>query len=142
MDLKGLINIAGKPGLFKVVSQNQKIIIVESLIDKKRIPIHSHNQANLLEEIGIYTYEDVLSLSEVFKKIANKEKCQKSISHKSSSNELISYFRNILSNYDEEKVYISDIKKVINWYNILQSVGMIFLEKEVKEVKKSKKVKK
>ena len=142
MDLKGLINIAGKPGLFKVVSQNQKIIIVESLIDKKRIPIHSHNQANLLEEIGIYTYEDVLSLSEVFKKIANKENCQKSISHKSPSNELISYFRNILSNYDEEKVYISDIKKVINWYNILQSVGMIFLEKEVKEVKKSKKVKK
>ena len=140
MDLKGLINIAGKPGLFKVVSQNQKIIIVESLIDKKRIPIHSHNQANLLEEIGIYTYEDVLSLSEVFKKIANKEKCQKSISHKSSSNELISYFRNILSNYDEEKVYISDIKKVINWYNILQSVGMIFLEKEVN--KKNKKIKK
>ena len=141
MDLKGLINIAGKPGLFKVVSQNQKIIIVESLIDKKRIPIHSHNQANLLEEIGIYTYEDVLSLSEVFKKIAKKEKCQKSISHKSSSNELISYFRNILSNYDEEKVYISDIKKVINWYNILQSVGMIFLEKEVKKIK-SKKIKK
>tara|TARA_B100000674_G_scaffold485912_1_gene493491 strand:+ start:747 stop:1172 length:426 start_codon:yes stop_codon:yes gene_type:complete len=141
MDLKGLINIAGKPGLFKVVSQNQKIIIVESLIDKKRIPIHSHNQANLLEEIGIYTYEDVLSLSEVFKKIAKKEKCQKSISHKSSSNELISYFRNILSNYDEEKVYISDIKKVINWYNILQSVGMIFLEKKVKKIK-SKKVKK
>tara|TARA_B100000401_G_C52801606_1_gene718865 strand:+ start:1820 stop:2242 length:423 start_codon:yes stop_codon:yes gene_type:complete len=140
MDLKGLINITGKPGLFKVVSQNQKIIIVESLIDKKRIPIHSHNQANLLEEIGIYTYEDVLSLSEVFKKIANKEKCQKSISHKSSSNELISYFRNILSNYDEEKVYISDIKKVINWYNILQSVGMIFLEKEVN--KKNKKIKK
>ncbi len=141
MDLKGLINIAGKPGLFKVVSQNQKIIIVESLIDKKRIPIHSHNQANLLEEIGIYTYEDVLSLSEVFKKIAKKEKCQKSISHKSSSNELISYFRNILSNYDEEKVYISDIKKVINWYNILQSVGMIFLEKKVKKIK-SKKLKK
>ena len=141
MDLKGLINITGKPGLFKVVSQNQKIIIVESLIDKKRIPIHSHNQANLLEEIGIYTYEDVLSLSEVFKKIAKKEKCQKSISHKSSSNELISYFRNILSNYDEEKVYISDIKKVINWYNILQSVGMIFLEKKVKKIK-SKKVKK
>ena len=141
MDLKGLINIAGKPGLFKVVSQNQKIIIVESLIDKKRIPIHSHNQANLLEEIGIYTYEDVLSLSEVFKKIAKKEKCQKSISHKSSSNELISYFRNILSNYDEEKVYISDIKKVINWYNILQSVGMIFLEKKVNKIK-SKKVKK
>ena len=140
MDLKGLINITGKPGLFKVVSQNQKIIIVESLIDKKRIPIHSHNQANLLEEIGIYTYEDVLSLSEVFKKIANKEKCQKSISHKSSSNELISYFRNILSNYDEEKVYISDIKKVINWYNILQSVGMIFSEKEVN--KKNKKIKK
>ena len=140
MDLKGLINIAGKPGLYKVVSQNKKIIIVESLIDKKRIPIHSHNQANLLEEIGIYTYEDVLSLSEVFKKIANKEKCQKSISHKSSSNELISYFRNILSNYDEEKVYISDIKKVINWYNILQSVGMIFLEKEVN--KKNKKIKK
>ena len=142
MDLKGLINITGKPGLFKVVSQNKKIIIVESLIDKKRIPIHSNNQANLLEEIGIYTYEDVLSLSEVFKKIADKEKCQKSISHKLSSNELISYFRNILSNYDEEKVYVSDIKKVINWYNILQSVGMIFLEKEVQKVKKVKKVKK
>jgi hypothetical protein len=136
MNLKGLINIAGKTGIFKIISQSKKIIIIESLIDKKRIPLHSHNHANMLEEIGIYTYDDVQSLSDVFQKIAIKENCQKSITHKSTTNELTNYFRNIIPDYDEERVYISDIKKVINWYNLLQSKGMIKIKKEKKDEKK------
>ena len=66
MNVEGIINVAGKPGLYKVISKSNNTVIIESLIEKKRSPIYSHNQANLLEEIGIYTYEDTTSLSVIF----------------------------------------------------------------------------
>ena len=121
MNLEGLINISGKNGLFKVISNSKNMIIVESLVDKKRIPVHTGNQANMLEEIGIYTYNDTKPLSSVFEDIAKKENYNQTISHKLSKNELTEYFRKIVPDFDEEKVYISDIKKVIQWYNLLQS---------------------
>ena len=137
MNLEGILNVAGKSGLYKVISQAKNSVIVESLIDGKRGPIHSNYQANMLEEIGIYTYEDTKPLSEIFNDIAKKENGKKTISHKSTENDLINYFRAILSNYDEERVYISDIKKVFQWYNSMQSAGLIELPKV--EKKKSKK---
>ena len=88
MNLEGLINISGKNGLFKVISNSKNMIIVESLVDKKRIPVHSGNQANMLEEIGIYTYNDTKPLSSVFEDIAKKENYNQTISHKLSKNEL------------------------------------------------------
>ena len=136
MNLEGIINVAGKPGLYKVVSQGNNTVIVESLTDKKRAPLYSHNQANTLEEIGIYTYNDTKPLSEIFDDIAKKENCKQAISHKSSTIELNTYFREILTDYDEERVYISDIKKVIQWYNALQKAGLIELPKEKKKVAK------
>ena len=136
MNLEGIINVAGKPGLYKVVSQGNNTVIVESLTDKKRAPLYSHNQANTLEEIGIYTYDDTKPLSEIFDDIAKKENCKQAISHKSSTNELNTYFREMLTDYDEERVYISDIKKVIQWYNALQKAGLIELPKEKKNVTK------
>ena len=84
----------------------------------------------MLEEIGIYTYDDTKPLSEVFDEIAKKENTQPTISHKSSKEELINYFRTILPEYDEERVYISDIKKVVQWYNTMQNVGLIELPVE------------
>ena len=90
MNLEGLINISGKNGLFKVISNSKNMIIVESLVDKKRIPVHSGNQANMLEEIGIYTYNDTKPLSSVFEDIAKKENYNQTISHKLSKNELTS----------------------------------------------------
>ena len=136
MNLEGIINVAGKPGLYKVVSQAKNTVIVESLTDKKRSPLYSNNQANTLEEIGIYTYDDTKPLSEIFDNIAKKEDFKQAISHKSSTNELNTYFREILTDYDEERVYISDIKKVIQWYNALQKSGLIELPKEKKKVAK------
>ena len=113
MNLKGIINISGKAGLFKIISKNKNTIIVESITDGKKSPLHAHNNANLLEEIGIYTYNDTKSLSDIINDIAKKEKGKQSLNHKSSNEQLITYFRDIVSEYDEERVYISDIKKVI-----------------------------
>tara|TARA_B100000427_G_C15381385_1_gene539063 strand:+ start:326 stop:736 length:411 start_codon:yes stop_codon:yes gene_type:complete len=130
MNLDGILNIAGKPGLFKIISQSQGRVVVESLIDGKRRAIHSNSQANMLQEIGIYTYNDTKPLSEIFDSIAQKENGKESISHKSSAEDLTKYFRQILNDYDEERVYISDIKKVIQWYNCIQNTGLIELPKQ------------
>ena len=141
MNLEGIINVAGKPGLYKVVSKGNKTVIVESFIDGKRSPLYSDNQANMLEEIGIYTYDDTKPLSEIFDDIAKKENGEQSINHKSSTKQLTIYFREILKDYDEERVYISDIKKVIQWYNAMQKKGLIELPKLEKEKNKSSKKK-
>lgn len=135
MELEGIINVSGKPGLFKIISRSTNNVIIESLSDKKRSVIYSHNQANLLNEIGIYTYNDTIPLSDIFLKIAEKTKYGPSINHKAEKSDLINYFRDILPEYDEDRVYLSDIKKVIHWYNIMQSVDLIKIPKKKKEKK-------
>ena len=137
MKLEGIINVSGKPGLFKIISRSNNTVIIESLTDQKRTAIYSHNQANLLDEIGIYTYNDTVPISDIFTEIAKKTSCGPSINHKSSKDELMNYFRDILPEYDEDRVYISDIKKVIQWYNIMQSVNLI--KSSNKETKKKTK---
>lgn len=139
MNLEGIIYVSGKPGLFKVVSNTKNTIIIESLTDKKRRPIHSHNQANMLQEIGIYTYNDTKPISDIFDKIAEKENGEKTISHKSSEDKLTNYFREILNDYDEKKVYLSDIKKVFQWYNTIQNAGLIIVPKKNTKNKKNSK---
>ena len=125
MNLEGILNISGKPGLFKVVATAKNTIIVESLTDGKRSPISSHSKANMLEEISLYTYTETKPLTEIFDNIAKKENGKKAISHKCQENDLTNYFREILPEYDEERVYLSDIKKVIHWYNSLHSFNLI-----------------
>lgn len=132
MKLEGILNVSGKPGLFKVVSNSKKTVIVESLTDRKREPLHAQSHANMLEEIGIYTYNDTKPLAEIFDDIAKKENGKKTISHKAPASDLTNYFREILADYDEERVYISDIKKVLQWYNAMQSAGLIELQKKEK----------
>ena len=143
MNLEGILNVSGKAGLFKIISQSKQIVIIESLTDGKRSPLQANSQANMLEEISIYTYDDTKPLKEILNNIAKKENGKQAISHKSPKNELISYFRDILDNYDEERVYISDIKKVIQWYNIMQRANLIKVPqkeknptKEITEIKK------
>ena len=138
MNLEGILNVAGKPGLFKVVSKGKNTIIVESLTNGRRSPVHSHSQANMLEEIGIYTYDDTKPLADIFDDIAKKENGKPTISHKSTENDLRNYFREIVPNYDEERVYISDIKKVVQWYNSIESAGLITLPKKKLTKKKTK----
>ena len=138
MNLEGIIAITGKTGLFKVISQRNNAVIVENLADKKRIPITARHQANTLNEIGIYTFEDTKPLSEIFDIIAKKENAKQGISHKVSKEKLTTYFTEIVPDYDTERVYISDIKKVIQWYNTLQTADLIELPQAEKKTTRKK----
>lgn len=120
MNLSGIIAVSGKPGLFKVVAQGNQSIIVESLLDKKRLAVHASNKISALEDISIYTYEEDVPLSKVYSSIFDKENGGQCVSHKASETELRSYLSLVLPDYDKERVYLSDIKKMFNWYNLLQ----------------------
>ena len=136
MNLEGILSIEGKPGLFKMVSQAKNTIIVEGIVDKKRMPLYASHQVSALEDIGIYTYSDTTPLSEIFDSIAKKEKGQPCLSHKSSKDELFAWMREVLPEFDEDQVYQSDIKKLAQWYNILQENGLIEVPKAVKKTTK------
>ena len=113
MNLEGILYISGKQGLFKIVSTSKNKIIIESLHDKKRTAISSNQQANMLEEIGIYTYTETVSLSTIFEKIAIRENANKTISHKSKDDEISSYFRQILNEYDVNP-YVVEMVDLVN----------------------------
>jgi hypothetical protein len=130
MEFSKIISVSGKPGLFQVVSQSKNAIIVESLIDKKRLAINSTQNVSLLENIAIYTYEEDMPLLNVFKAISEKTEGAKAISHKESGKKLTSFFAEVLPNYDDERVYTSNIKKVIQWFNLLIDVGFDFSKVE------------
>ena len=100
------------------------------MTDKKRFPIASTNNVSLLENIAIYTYEEEVPLLVIFKSMYEKAEGKETISHKESGNKLASYFSEVLPDYDEERVYTSNIKKVIQWYNILVKAGMDFSKVE------------
>lgn len=117
--LKGLLAISGQRGLFKLVSQAKNSIIVESLIDGKRMPAYATSRISALEDISIYTEDEDVKLFDVFKAIFEKENGGQSINPKSSGNDLKNYFEEVLPLYDRERVYVSDIKKVLTWYNLL-----------------------
>lgn len=125
MKLTGIISISGKPGLSKIISQTRTGLIVESLLDGKRSPVHGAERVSSLEDISIYTYEEDVLLTEVFKKMYEAAKGKEVLSHKSSAAELSTYLKTILPDYDEERVYSSDIKKLVQWYNLLQKKGLL-----------------
>ncbi len=133
MKLSGIISISGMSGLYKVIAQTKSGIIVESLIDKKRTPAHSSNRISALEDISIFTTGEDIGLKEVLKKINDKEKGQKaSVDPKAAEKDLRSYFESVLPEYDKDRVYTSDIKKVIQWYNLLQENDLL-KEEETEE---------
>ena len=125
MALKDIMAISGQSGLFKFVSQGRNGIIVESLVDGKRTHVSASAKVSALSDISIFTNEGEESLSKVLESIKQKESGAQAISHKSSNDELRKYFAQVLPNFDEERVYVSDIKKVLNWYNQLQSINML-----------------
>lgn len=126
MGLTKTIAIAGKPGLFNIVSQSKGGFIVESLIDKKKFPITNTHNVSVLNDIAIYTYEEEKPLRELFLTLFEKEAGKTAISHKESNNKLIAYFSEVLPDFDQERVYPSNIKKVLQWYNILVSAEFDF----------------
>ncbi|MCH4551017.1 DUF5606 family protein [Aestuariibaculum lutulentum] len=126
MSLDKVLSIAGKPGLYNLVAQTRAGFVAESLVDNKRISVGIQQNVSVLSEIAIYTLEEEVPLRQVFENIKAKENGgQTSVSPKDSKDKLEEYFFEVLPNYDEDRVYASDIKKVIQWYNLLQKHGLL-----------------
>ncbi|MGB3607710.1 MAG: DUF5606 domain-containing protein [Psychroserpens sp.] len=126
MGLDKVLSISGKPGLYKIVTQTRSGFVAQSLIDNKKVSVGMHNNISVLSEIAVYTLTEELPLKVVLKKIKDKENGeQTSISHKDSKDVLEEYFFEVLPDYDEDRVYASDIKKIVQWYNLLQKHDML-----------------
>lgn len=125
MNLDKILAISGKPGLYVLKVQTRTGFVAESLTDGKKITVNLKSNVSLLSEISIYTYEGEKPLTEVMQRIAVKENKGQAISHKEDNATLTAYFKEILPEYDEERVYPSDIKKVLNWYNTLQAKDLV-----------------
>jgi len=128
MNLTGIIAISGKPGLFKVVAQGKNNLIVESLEDKKRVPAYSTDRISALEDISVYTYDEDAALTSVLETIYKKQNGGEAPSHKEDKTTLENYLLEILPNYDQERVYFSDVKKIFQWYNLLHKSGNLNIE--------------
>lgn len=139
MSLDKILSIATKPGLYQMLTQTRAGFVAVSLLDGKKMTVNLKSNVSVLSEITIYTLQEEMPLMEVFKKISAKENGQKTaISHKADKIDLEAYFFEVLPNYDEDRVYASDIKKVIQWYNILQANDLLdFSESSDKEAKDS-----
>lgn len=125
MDLSKILAISGKPGLFRNIAQTKTGVVVESLIDGKRFPAFSHERISSLAEISIFTTGEDVSLKTVLKKIFEKYQGQKVLDHKASGPQLRDFMDEILPDYDKERVYSSDIKKLVMWYNLLVEKGLL-----------------
>ena len=135
MDISRILTISGKPGLYKVVGQTNNGVIVESLIDGKRTPTYSNDQVSALEEISIYGKVDDVPLKNIFQKMYDVEAGKAtSVSTKEKGGDLRDYFSDLVPEFDGERVYNSDIKKVMSWYNTLLAKGFIEAEPEANEV--------
>lgn len=136
MSLEKVIAISGKPGLFEIISRTKSGLIVQSMSDGKRFPVNSVHNVSTLSDIAIYTYEEEVPLPEVFTNIHLKEEGKSSIDPKSDKQTLLQYFGEVLPGFDEERVYPSNIKKVVTWYNTLVDSGFDFdslTEKKVED---------
>ena len=150
MTLDKILAIAGKPGLFELKIQTRTGFVAVSLIDGKKMTVGLKSNVSLLSEISVYTYSEEKPLTEIMRTIAIKEDNGPAISHKEDNSKLVAYFLEVLPDYDQERVYPSDIKKIVNWYNMLQAKGLVtkeepkienaeeVLNKVVKQVKPEK----
>jgi len=139
MNVDGIISVTGKPGLYKVIGQNKSGVIVAGLMDGKKVAMPSTSKMSALQDIAIYTYTEEIPLVDVLDKIRVKEDGKPSIGHKSSAAVLTAYFKDIVEDYDEDRVYPSDIKKVVSWYNTLQKAGLAVEDiEETEEISKEK----
>lgn len=135
MSLNKILSIAGKPGLFKLLNQTRSGFVAESLLDGKKVTVSFKNNVSVLSEIAIYTLEEEVPLRDVFDKIKEKENGGKTtVSHKDDKIKLEEYLFEVLPNYDEDRVYASDIKKIIQWYNLLHDHGITEYANEEEQV--------
>ncbi|WHF52848.1 DUF5606 domain-containing protein [Chryseobacterium gotjawalense] len=132
MKLEKIISISGKPGLYKLISQLKNGFIIEDVLTKKKVSISNSSQVSLLDNIAMFTKDNEIPLFEVFENLAKNEDYKETISHKSSEEDLRALMSTSLPNYDKERVYVSDIKKLAQWYNILHKAGYITPDSFVK----------
>ena len=128
MELKDLMAISGYPGLYRFISQGRNAVIVESLEDKKRMSAYSTSRIITLEEIAVFTESEELPLAEVLKRMYRHSDGKEAVSHKSQPDEIRRYFETVLPEYDRDRVYVSDMKKIIQWYNLLLKHGLLKFE--------------
>ena len=128
MTVEKILSISGKPGLYALKVQTRTGFVAESLLDGKKITVGIKSNVSLLSEISLYTYTEEKPLADVLRAIAVKENEGPALSHKEDNDKLTAYFETIVPDYDKERVYASDIKKVLNWYNILQAKGLVSKE--------------
>ena len=134
MDLSKIISISGMGGLFKVVAQGKAGLIVESLADKKRMPVHASSKVSVLDNISMYLSSgENIPVAEVLKKIYDKQAGAAGPDSKSADADLIKFFGEVLPDYDKEKVHTSDIRKAITWYNLLQTTDLFTKQPEEKK---------
>ncbi|MBO7302411.1 MAG: DUF5606 domain-containing protein [Bacteroidaceae bacterium] len=122
-----ILTISGKPGLYRLLSSGRNMIIVE-MVDaaKKRIPVHNTDKVVMLDDIAIYTDTEEVPLREVFAKIYEKENAVLPFDLKvATPEELVAYFEEIMPDYDRERVYLTHIKKLYSWYNILVANNIV-----------------
>lgn len=133
--LKTVLSIAGKPGLYKLVSRGKNMLIVESLGDKKRFPAYGNEKIISLGDISMYTEDDDVPLSQVFAAMKKKEggKAVTLDLKKASADDLFAYLAEVLPDFDRDRVHASDVKKLISWYNLIVASGMTDFEEEPAE---------
>ena len=130
MNLKDILSITGKPGLYKTVAQAKNGVIVESISDGKRFQVFANDKISSLEEISIFTDGDDLPLKVVLKRIHDKENGAAASDPKSDDKAMREYFAGIVPEYDKERVYVSHIRKILVWYNLLNGYEAFVWEDE------------
>lgn len=140
MDFTKIIVVSGKSGAFKVIAQSRGGVIAESLIDGKKLPISASNRITTIEDIVVFTETEEVKLKDVLKKIKEITNGEQAIDHKSPDNKIVGFFESVLPDYDKERVYLSDMRKMIYWYNLLQKNELLHFEDETveEEIKEDK----
>lgn len=133
MNLKSIISVTGKPGLYKIVSQTKNGFVVESLVDNKKVPVYASDKVSALEDISIYTTTEDMPLIEVYAKLYESTKGAEAIDHNAKPEELRAFLAKVVP-FDQERVYNSDLKKLFLWFNIL--VKSDFIKNQEAEAKK------
>ena len=130
MDLNKILSIAGKPGLYKLVAQSKNGLIIESLIDGKRMNAFMNEKISSLEEISLFSHSEDVALKDVLRNMFNLTNGQKAIDNKADDAKIKELFGQVVPDYDQERVYVSHMRKVIGWYNLLLEKEMLDFTKE------------
>jgi hypothetical protein len=138
MDLTGIISINGMAGLYKIVANSKNGVIVESLTEKKRFPVFGTSKISALEDISMFTDSGDKRISEIMQSVFNKENGGKAVDNKADDKTVEAYFKEILPDYDKERVYVSNMRKLFSWYNLLNETGNL---KQKESSQKDKEVK-